>query len=215
MIRHESLKVTRERNFSPHHMLLGAAYMALEDAENKKPGWFYSELIAMTLSGLAVEAICNAVGDRVVSNWKDFEYVNPIAKLRVICVELDLSFDESEEHGRTPGFGRFRGVIGRFPEQDPAGEPLRVPHIGWNQVRFSGDHPMLEGLPEQDCFYFVHSYRAVPEDPEVVVGTTEYGSPFAAAVAGPGVFAVQFHPEKSQGAGKRLLDSYARWVACS
>ena len=101
----------------------------------------------------------------------------------------------------------------RFPERAPDGTRLRVPHIGWNQVRFQGSHPMLEGLPEEDSFYFVHSYRAVPEDPAAVAGTTDYGGSFASAVAGEGVFAVQFHPEKSQWAGKRLLDAYARWVA--
>ena len=121
----------------------------------------------------------------------------------------------------TPGLGRLPGRVTRFPERDAAGGSLRVPHIGWNQVRFRGEgigasgHPMLESLPAEDCFYFVHSYRAVPDDPSVVAGTTDYGGRFASAVAGDGFFAVQFHPEKSQWAGKRLLDAYARWVlAC-
>jgi glutamine amidotransferase len=130
-----------------------------------------------------------------------------------LCLGLQLLFDESAEHGPTPGFGRLKGCIERFPEREASGAPLRVPHIGWNHVRFAGSHPMLESLPEQDCFYFVHGYRAVPADPERVVGSTDYGGWFASAVAGPGYFAVQFHPEKSQWAGKRLLDAYARWVA--
>ncbi len=129
-----------------------------------------------------------------------------------LCLGLQLLFEASEEHGPTPGLGRLPGRVMRFPERDAAGGSLRVPHIGWNQVRFQGDHPMLEGLPAEDCFYFVHSYRGVPEDPSVVAGTTDYGGPFASAVAGEGFFAVQFHPEKSQWAGKRLLDAYARWV---
>ena len=129
-----------------------------------------------------------------------------------LCLGLQLLFEASEEHELTAGFGVLRGRVVRFPERDAAGAPLRVPHIGWNQVRFQGDHPMLEGLPAEDCFYFVHSYRGVPEDPSVVAGTTDYGGPFASAVAGEGFFAVQFHPEKSQWAGKRLLDAYARWV---
>ncbi len=131
-----------------------------------------------------------------------------------LCLGLQLLFEESDEHGPVAGLGRLRGRVERFPESDAAGAPLRVPHIGWNQVRFAGRHPMLEGLPAEDCFYFVHSYRAVPADASVRVGTTDYGGPFAAAVAGEGYFAVQFHPEKSQWAGKRLLDAYARWV-CS
>ncbi len=72
---------------------------------------------------------------------------------------------------------------------------------------------MLERLPAEDCFYFVHSYRAVARDPSQVVGVTDYGGPFAAAVARDSAFAVQFHPEKSQSSGKRLLDAYADWIA--
>ena len=129
-----------------------------------------------------------------------------------LCLGLQLLFEEGDEHEPTRGFGRIAGRVERFPENDPEGRPLRVPHIGWNRVRFEGTHPMLEGLPAEDDFYFVHSYRGVPADPAVRVGTTDYGGPFASAVAGEGFFAVQFHPEKSQWAGKRLLDAYARWV---
>ncbi len=103
----------------------------------------------------------------------------------------------------------------RFAATTPSGDPLRVPHIGWNQVAFAGDHPMLAGLPRDD-YYFVHAYRAVPEEETCIVGRTDYGAPFAAAVARERVFAVQFHPEKSQRAGLRLLDAFATWVAsCS
>ena len=100
----------------------------------------------------------------------------------------------------------------RFPDQDVDGRPLIVPHIGWNEVRFEGDHPMLEGLPASDVYYFVHSYRPEPADPEIIVGRTDYGGSFAAAVARDNIFAIQFHPEKSQSAGKRLLDAYRRWL---
>jgi len=117
-----------------------------------------------------------------------------------------------EEHGRAPGFGWLAGRVARFPETAPDGTRLRVPHIGWNRVRFRGAHPMLAGLPPEDDFYFVHGYRASCDDPARVVGTTEYGGEFAAAVADEGVFAVQFHPEKSQWAGKRVLDAFAAWV---
>ena len=87
-----------------------------------------------------------------------------------------------------------------------------MPHIGWNAVRFSGDHPICARLPEQDAFYFVHSYRALPAEGKDVVGWTDYGGDFAAVVARDNVFAVQFHPEKSQSAGKRLLDAFAAWL---
>ncbi|MEZ4332039.1 MAG: imidazole glycerol phosphate synthase subunit HisH [Myxococcota bacterium] len=136
-----------------------------------------------------------------------------------ICFGLQLLFEEGEEHGRTRGLGVFRGKVTRFPAEaadprDPSGprRPLRVPHIGWNEVRYSGDHPMIEKLPASDVYYFVHSYRPEPVDPEIVVGRTDYGGLFTAAVARDNVFAIQFHPEKSQMAGKRLLDAYRQWL---
>ena len=132
-----------------------------------------------------------------------------------LCFGLQLLFDEGDEHGTTRGFGILPGRVERFPSVGPDGETLRVPHIGWNSVRFSGEHPMLEHLPEREHFYFVHSYRPVPSDPGIVVGRTDYGGEFAAAVARGSIFAVQFHPEKSQAAGKRLLDAFRMWVEAS
>lgn len=129
-----------------------------------------------------------------------------------ICFGLQLLFEEGEEHGVTPGLGRLAGRVTRFPDLDEDGHPLLVPHIGWNEVVFEGDHPMLASLPEREVYYFVHSYRPEPTDDEIVVGRTEYGGSFAAAVAKDNIFAVQFHPEKSQSAGKRLLDAYRCWL---
>jgi glutamine amidotransferase len=129
------------------------------------------------------------------------------------CLGLQVLFDEGDEHGVTPGLGVLRGRVERFPDRTPDGAQLRVPHIGWNTVKFSGDHPMLSRLPDEDCFYFVHSYRAIPDRASDVVGRVDYGGEFAAAVAREGMFAVQFHPEKSQSAGRRLLDAFAFWVA--
>lgn len=139
-----------------------------------------------------------------------------------ICFGLQLLFEEGDEHGRTRGLGVFRGRVTRFPNEvknpaDPTAKarPLRVPHIGWNEVRYAGNHPMIERLPERDVYYFVHSYRPEPTDADTVVGWADYGGRFAAAVAKDNVFAVQFHPEKSQAAGKRLLDAYRQWLeAC-
>lgn len=131
-----------------------------------------------------------------------------------LCFGLQLLFEEGTEHGVTPGFGLLGGRVERFPERDADGSLLTVPHIGWNEVCFErrDDHPMLARLPERDHFYFVHSYRPVPKDPGVVVGRTEYGGEFVSAVASGSMFAAQFHPEKSQRAGKRLLDAYRAWV---
>jgi len=130
-----------------------------------------------------------------------------------LCLGLQVLFDEGDEHGVTPGLGILPGRIERFPDRTPDGTALRVPHIGWNTVKFGGDHPMLSKLPEEDCFYFVHSYRAIPDRTSDIVGRVDYGGEFAAAVAREGMFAVQFHPEKSQSAGRRLLDAFASWVA--
>jgi glutamine amidotransferase len=129
-----------------------------------------------------------------------------------LCLGLQLLFDESSEHGRNAGLGLLPGRVDRFGDADCDGRPRRVPHIGWNRVRFAGSHPMLENLPEDDVYYFVHSYRALPDDPAHAVGTTDYGGEFVAAVARDNLFAVQFHPEKSQGSGKKLLDAFARWI---
>lgn len=129
-----------------------------------------------------------------------------------LCFGLQLLFEEGDEHGVTKGFGLFAGRVERFPDHAPDGTRLLVPHIGWNEVRFTGDHPMLAHLPERDHFYFVHAYRPVPTDRSIVVGWTDYGGDFAAAVARGSIFAVQFHPEKSQHAGHRLLDAYREWV---
>jgi glutamine amidotransferase len=137
-----------------------------------------------------------------------------------LCLGLQLLFEEADEHGRTPGLGVLRGRVERFPDTAPDGRRLLVPHIGWNEVRFVREagpdrpaHPMAAALPPCEHYYFVHSYRPLPADPGVVAGWTDYGGPFAAAVATERIFAVQFHPEKSQGAGKRLLDAFAQWVA--
>jgi glutamine amidotransferase len=129
-----------------------------------------------------------------------------------LCLGLQVLFEESEEHGRTPGLGLFKGRVERFPTRDGAGRALRVPHIGWNSVRWSGAHPISARLPAEAHYYFVHAYRVVPVDPALAVGCTDYGGPFAAAVARDNVFAVQFHPEKSQDAGRRLLDAFAAWM---
>jgi len=130
-----------------------------------------------------------------------------------LCLGLQVLFDEGDEHGLTRGLGILPGRIERFPDRTLGGDLLRVPHIGWNTVKFAGDHPMLSRLPDEDCFYFVHSYRAIPDRSSDVVGRVDYGGEFAAAVAREGMFAVQFHPEKSQSAGRRLLDAYAFWVS--
>ena len=128
-----------------------------------------------------------------------------------LCLGLQVLFESSDEHGLTPGLGVLRGRVERFA----ANHALHIPHIGWNQARWRSAHPIAAQLPPEDAYYFVHSYRVADAAPGDVVGTTDYGGEFASAVAHGNVFAVQFHPEKSQSAGKRLLDAFAAWLrAC-
>ena len=130
-----------------------------------------------------------------------------------ICMGLQVLFDSSDEDPDTPGFGWLAGRSIRFPSDttDGQGRRLKVPHMGWNRVRQRSDHPLWQGIGDAERFYFVHSYYACPDDDARVAGTSDYGVEFAAAVAAEQVFAVQFHPEKSQRAGLALLSNFLAW----
>ena len=122
-----------------------------------------------------------------------------------ICLGLQLLFTESEEFGIHEGLGWIRGRVVRFPD-----DGLKVPHMGWNTLEIRKATPMLQGLPTDAMVYFVHSYYVVPEDPGLIATTTDYGQPFASSIATGNVFACQFHPEKSQAVGLRLLRNFAQ-----
>jgi imidazole glycerol-phosphate synthase subunit HisH len=121
-----------------------------------------------------------------------------------LCVGLQLMFDEGHEFGVHKGLGLRRGRVVRFPENG-----LRVPQIGWNQIEELQTHPLLEGLSEGTYFYFVHSYRIEADDRSDVLASTEYGIHYPTICARGSVCGVQFHPEKSQDAGLRLLANFA------
>jgi glutamine amidotransferase len=124
-----------------------------------------------------------------------------------------MVFDRSEE-GDTPGLGLFAGSVVRFRDaalQRPDGSRLKVPHMGWNRVRFARHHPLWDGIADHSYFYFVHSYYASPDDPDLTVGETDYGGAFTCAVARDNIFATQFHPEKSAAAGLRLYRNFVAW----
>jgi glutamine amidotransferase len=125
-----------------------------------------------------------------------------------ICLGLQLLFTESEEFGVHPGLGVIEGRVVRF-QTDPA---LKVPHMGWNQLRIKARTPILSGIEENTSMYFVHSFYVVPKDPRVTCTQTEYGTLFTSSVVKDNIFACQFHPEKSQAAGLRLLENFARWA---
>jgi imidazole glycerol-phosphate synthase subunit HisH len=116
---------------------------------------------------------------------------------------FDQLVQESEEFGPTAGLGLMRGRVRRFPGD------LLVPQVGWNQVQQLQAHPLLASIEEGTFFYFVHSYYCEATDSTVVLGETEYGAPYASVVARRNVCGVQFHPEKSQAAGLRLLKNFA------
>jgi glutamine amidotransferase len=129
-----------------------------------------------------------------------------------ICLGMQVLFEVGYEGGEHEGLGILRGKVVRFQNLPPA---LKVPHMGWNRGRFLRPAPMLQGLADGTFFYFVHSYYCVPDDSELIAIQCEYGHPFCAAVWRNNLFASQFHPEKSQAEGLKILKNFAelRWLA--
>ena len=150
-----------------------------------------------------------------------------------ICVGMQALLSESEEFGTTPGLDIVAGRVRRFPQPAPHSSPcdgtsqrqsarleptapiaarqrLKVPHMGWNQLHLHRSCPLLDGLPERVYTYFVHSYYAIPAEPAVVVASTDYGVEFASVLWRDNLYATQFHPEKSQKWGLRILRNFAQ-----
>ena len=120
-----------------------------------------------------------------------------------ICLGLQLLFAESEEMGQHCGLGILPGRVRRFPEGE------RVPQIGWNQIHIRRQTPLLEGIPDGSFFYFVHSYYVDPEDGDDIVTVTDYGIDYTSISGRDRAFGIQFHPEKSQDLGLRILKNFA------
>jgi glutamine amidotransferase len=133
-----------------------------------------------------------------------------------ICIGLQMLFEHSTE-GDVPCLGVLPGQVVRFPHdlRDKQGNRLKVPHMGWNQVHHVGvdrsEHPMWQGIAQDERFYFVHSYYVQPDDASLVQAVSNYPEPFVCAVARDNLFAVQFHPEKSHTAGLQLLKNFVSW----
>jgi glutamine amidotransferase len=125
-----------------------------------------------------------------------------------ICLGLQILFSESEEFGRCRGMDIFRGRVVRFEDSG-----LKIPQMGWNQITIQKENPLFHDIPDKSYFYFVHSYYVAPEDRSIVATTTDYGGEFTSSVWKDNVFAVQFHPEKSQTLGLRLLKNFSDIVA--
>lgn len=124
-----------------------------------------------------------------------------------ICLGLQVLFESSEEQGPVRGLGLIPGHVRKFRPTDHA---LKVPHMGWNQVRRRRDEPLLAGVPDEAFVYFVHSFHVVPTDPSITVLDCDYGGRFTAAIRQDNLFACQFHPEKSQQVGLRILENFVR-----
>jgi glutamine amidotransferase len=122
-----------------------------------------------------------------------------------ICIGLQMLFEHGEE-GDTPGLALLPGEVPRFRLQG-----LKIPHMGWNEVVQARPHALWAGIADASRFYFVHSYYPAPREPALTAATTVYGGPFTCAIARDNIFAVQFHPEKSQSAGLQLLSNFVRW----
>ncbi len=121
-----------------------------------------------------------------------------------VCVGMQLLFESSEEFGPVEGLSLLRGHVRRFADA------LRVPHVGWNQVHQRRQHPLFADIEDDAFFYFVHSYYCDAADESDIIGETEYGVRYASVVARGNIYGVQFHPEKSQQTGLKLLRNFAR-----
>ena len=148
--------------------------------------------------GACMRALSERGFDRLVR-----ERVEEGTPLLGVCVGMQLLFEESDEFGATPGLGLLKGRVRRFSDE------LVVPHVGWNRINQIRKNPLLDGVANRSFFYFVHSYYCEPLEESVVAGETEYGVRYASVVAQANICGVQFHPEKSQSAGLRLLRTFA------
>ena len=158
---------------------------------------------ALVLPGVGAFGVC-------MEKLESYDLIDPIKEFIAsgkpflgICLGLQLLFEESVEFGSKQGLGILKGKVLRFPASD-----LKVPHMGWNSVEVQKDSRLMEGIKDGSYFYFVHSYYVEPLD-SVTLGTTGYGLTFSSAVEVDNVFATQFHPEKSQSAGLKILENFA------
>ncbi|TMA94784.1 MAG: imidazole glycerol phosphate synthase subunit HisH [Deltaproteobacteria bacterium] len=151
-----------------------------------------------------------------MENLGKFGLIEPIQKIvrrkkpfLGICLGLQLLFSESEEFGKQKGLDLFAGKVVGFHAE----ENLKVPHMGWNRIEKKKESPFLEGIVSGDYVYFVHSFYVVPDESSIVATKTDYGNSFVSSIATDRLFACQFHPEKSQELGLRILANFGRFVA--
>ena len=136
-----------------------------------------------------------------------------VKPLMGVCLGIEALMAHSEESGGVDCLGAFPGNTVHFPKPTPSadGQRRKIPHMGWNQVHQERHHPLWKDIAPDSWFYFVHSYYVVPDNPKHIAGTTDYGERFTSVILRDNVFAVQFHPEKSQSAGLQLLANFLEW----
>ncbi len=163
--------------------------------------------------GLVLPGV-GAFGD-CIKNLRKEKLIDPILEFidsgkpfLGICLGLQALFEESEESPREKGLGLIKGKVVKFPFSKEKG--LKVPQMGWNRVKTSSDSKILDGIPQDSWFYFVHSYYVAPEENGLDLLTSDYGIEFTAGIVKDNIFASQFHPEKSSDTGLRILKNFAR-----
>ena len=154
-----------------------------------------------------------------MANLKELKLVEPIRKFidggkpfLGICLGLQVLFEESEEYGPVGGLGILPGKVVKFTgvEADlKKGSSLKIPHMGWNQIKIKKDLPLFEGVGGAPYFYFVHSYYVVPKNSEIIATVTHYGVEFVSGIQHNNIYAFQFHPEKSQTLGLSILEQFS------
>ncbi len=163
---------------------------------------------AVVLPGVGAigDCVCNLTHQKLVPALREF--IDSGKPFLGICLGLQALFDESEESGGVKGLGIFPGSVPRFRVQN-----LKVPHMGWNRLHLVQPNcPLLRGVDNGSFVYFVHSYYVAPRDPALVCTTTDYGGEFCSMIWRDNVFATQFHPEKSQAIGLKMLENFVRQV---
>lgn len=159
--------------------------------------------------GAAGEAMANLRAKKLDSWMK--EWIKEGKPLLGICLGTQIIFDYSEEN-YTNCIGLIAGKTKRFPDNmADNGRTLKIPHMGWNSVKFRGKHPIFDNVSPEAEFYFVHSYYPAPDDDGAVLGVTEYGIPFCSVLAVNNLVAMQFHPEKSGRPGLQILSNFCNW----
>jgi len=154
-----------------------------------------------------------------MANLKKLKLVDPIRKFidggkpfLGICLGLQVLFEESEEYGPVAGLSILPGKVVKFPggsSETKNGRPIKIPHMGWNQIKVKKNVPLFGGVGDAPYFYFVHSYYVVPEDQNMIATVTNYGVEFVSGIQHKNIYAFQFHPEKSQTLGLSILERFS------